>query len=83
MAGDSLISQVRDLAVDAQAKNLVMFHHDPERSDSELDEIAIESAKYFKSMNSQIGSYIAAEGLTFELKARVDPKVSTIDLHKS
>lgn len=81
--GHSLISQVRDLAVDAQAKNLVMFHHDPERSDSELDEIAIESAKYFKSMNSQIGSYIAAEGLTFELKARVDPKVSTIDLHKS
>jgi len=81
--GHSLISQVRDLAVDAQVKNLVMYHHDPERSDSELDEIAIESAKYFKSKNSQIGSYIAAEGLTFELNARVDPKVSTIDLHKS
>ncbi len=79
--GHSLISQVRQLAVDAQVKNLVMYHHDPERSDSELDEIAIESAKFFKSRNSTIGSYIAAEGLTFALEARVDPGVSTIDLH--
>ena len=78
--GHSLISQVRQLAVDAQVKNLAMYHHDPERSDSELDEIAIESAKYFKSKNSVIGSYIAAEGLTFELKARKDPKFSTVDL---
>ena len=78
--GHSLISQVRQLAVDAQVKNLVMFHHDPERTDGELDEIAIESARYFKSKNSVIGSYIAAEGLSFELHARRDPKVSTIEL---
>ena len=81
--GHSLISQVRQLAVDAQVKNIVMYHHDPERKDSELDEIALESAKFFKSKNSDIGSYIAAEGLTFELKARKDPKVSTIDLYES
>ena len=80
--GHSLISQVRQLAVDAQVRNLVMYHHDPERSDADLDEIAIESAKYFKSRNSVIGSYIAAEGLTFELKARTDPKVNTIDLYE-
>ena len=78
--GHSLISQVRQLAVDAQVKNLVMYHHDPERTDRQLDEIALESAKYFKSSNSRIGSYIAAEGLTFELVARKDPKVSTVDL---
>lgn len=79
--GHSLISQVRQLAVDAQVKNIVMYHHDPERSDSELDEIAIESARYFNSHSSVIGSYIAAEGLTFDLTARRDPLVSTIDLH--
>lgn len=79
--GHSLISQVRQLAVDSQVKNIVMYHHDPERSDSELDEIALESAKYFKSHNSVIGSYIAAEGLTFDLKARQDPKVSTLSLY--
>ena len=57
-----------------------MFHHDPERTDSQLDEIALESANYFKSGNSKIGSYIAAEGLSFELKAKKDPRVSTINL---
>jgi phosphoribosyl 1,2-cyclic phosphodiesterase len=81
--GHSLISQVRQLAVDAQVKNIVMFHHDPERTDAQLDEIAIESAKFFQSKNSKIGSYIAAEGLTMELKARSDPRVSTVDLHRS
>ncbi len=79
--GHSLISQVRQLAVDAQIKNIVMYHHDPERTDGELDEIAIESAKFFKAKNSNIGSYIAAEGLSFDLNSRKDPKVSTIDLY--
>ena len=81
--GHSLISQVRQLAVDAQVKNLVMYHHDPERTDGELDEIAIESAQYFKSKNSKIGSYIAAEGLTFELKEKKDARVSTLSLLES
>lgn len=80
--GHSIISQVRKLAVDAQVKNLVMYHHDPERRDGELDEVAIESANYFKSNNSMIGSYIAAEGLTFDLRARQDSKVSTVDLNE-
>lgn len=81
--GHSLISQVRQLAVDAQVKSLVMYHHDPERTDSELDEVAIESAKYFKSHKSRIKSYIAAEGLTFDLVAKKDPRVSTVSLIES
>ena len=81
--GHSLISQVRQLAVDAEVKNLIMYHHDPERTDSELDEIAVESAKYFKSHNSHIGSYIAAEGLTFDLASREDSRVSKIDLYEN
>ncbi|HIE90002.1 MAG: MBL fold metallo-hydrolase [bacterium] len=81
--GHSLISQVRQLAVDAQVKNLAMYHHDPERTDSELDEIAIESVKFFKSRNSVIGSYIASEGLVFELTSRKDSRVTTIDLHET
>ena len=81
--GHSLISQVRQLAVDAQVKNIAMYHHDPDRTDQQLDEVALDSAKFFKSRNSKIGSYIAAEGLTFDLKARSDPSVSTIDLYES
>lgn len=81
--GHSLISQVRQLAVDAQVKNLVMYHHDPERTDSELDEVALESARFFKSRHCKIGSYIAAEGLSFDLVAKKDPKVSTVNLFES
>lgn len=80
--GHSLISQVRELAVDAEVKNLVMFHHDPERTDSELDEIAIENANYFKSRNANIGSYIAAEGLCLELNAKSSPLVSTLSVNE-
>ena len=79
--GHSLISQVRQLAVDARVKNVVMFHHDPERTDAELDEIAIESAKYFRSKNAHIGSWIAAEGLVFELKEARDPVVNTVSVN--
>lgn len=78
--GHSLISQVGKLAVDAQVKNLVMYHHDPERTDGQLDEVAIESTQFFKSNNSKIGSYIAAEGLTFDLTQKKDPFVSTVNL---
>ena len=60
-----------------------MYHHDPERTDSELDEIAIETARFFKSKNSLIGSYVAAEGMVFELAFRKDPRVTTIDLHEN
>lgn len=81
--GHSLISQVRQLAVDARVRNLVMFHHDPERSDGELDEVAIENARFFKARNAQIGSWIAAEGLTLALKARQDPVVNTLSLEKA
>ncbi len=76
--GHSLITQVRQLAVDGRVRNLVMFHHDPERTDGELDEIAIENARFFKSAGARIGSWIAAEGLTLELEARKDPRVNTL-----
>jgi len=80
--GHSLISQVRDLAIDANVKNLVMFHHDPERTDSELDEIAIENANYFKSKGANIGSYIAAEGLCIDLQARHSLHVSNLSINE-
>lgn len=78
--GHSLISQVRQFAVDARVRNLVMFHHDPRRTDAELDEIAIESARYFKSKGANIGSWIAAEGLVIDLQAKREPRVSTMSV---
>jgi len=65
--GHSLISQVRRLATDAEVGALVMFHHDPERSDSELDEIQIENAIYLKSRRTPTHSVCAAEGMQIRL----------------
>jgi phosphoribosyl 1,2-cyclic phosphodiesterase len=65
--GHSLISQVRQLATDAEVKLLVMFHHDPDRSDSELDEIQIENEIYLKSHRAPDRSVCAAEGMSIKL----------------
>ena len=65
--GHSLISQVRQLATDAEVSTLVMFHHDPDRSDSDLDEILIENEKYLKSHRAPTRSICAAEGMELHL----------------
>jgi len=65
--GHSLIAQVRRLATDAQVGTLVMFHHDPDRSDSELDEIQIENQIYLKSHRAPTRSVCAAEGMRIHL----------------
>ncbi len=65
--GHSLISQVRQLATDAEVGTLVMFHHDPDRSDSELDEIQLENEIYLRSNRTPTRSVCAAEGMTISL----------------
>lgn len=69
--GHSLISQVRQLATDAEVGALVMFHHDPERSDSELDEVQIENERYLKSHRAPTRSVCAAEGMSIRLEKPV------------
>ena len=69
--GHSLISQVRQLATDAEVGALVMFHHDPDRSDSELDEIQIENESYLKSHRAPARSLCAAEGMQLQLSRAV------------
>ena len=60
--GHSLMSQVRKLAIDAEVGSLVMFHHDPDRSDVQLDEIQRENDSFFKGKSSPARSYCAWEG---------------------
>jgi phosphoribosyl 1,2-cyclic phosphodiesterase len=69
--GHSLISQVRQLAVDAEIGALVMFHHDPDRTDAQLDEIQIENEKHLKSHRTPTRSIIAAEGMQIEIRKPV------------
>lgn len=69
--GHSLISQVRQLSIDAQVGTLVMFHHDPDRSDAELDEIQIENEAFFKNKRNPAKSICAAEGMQIKLSQSI------------
>ena len=69
--GHSLISQVRQLAIDARVKTLVLFHHDPERTDAELDEIQLENERFFKQHYDNNKSYCAAEGMQITLSKQI------------
>lgn len=69
--GHSLISQVRQLAIDAEVGTLVMFHHDPARTDAQLDEIQIENQRHLKSGRAPTRSICAAEGMQIELRKPV------------
>ena len=66
--GHSLIPQVLQLAVDAQAKHVILFHHDPSRTDTQLDQIAQQSREWMKEQegfHSQV--FLAREGDCYEL----------------
>jgi phosphoribosyl 1,2-cyclic phosphodiesterase len=77
--GHSLVSQVRQLAVDAKAASLVMFHHDPDRSDAELDCIQQENDNFFRGHRAPSISVCAAEGMRIRLTPQRG-KASRIDI---
>jgi phosphoribosyl 1,2-cyclic phosphodiesterase len=61
--GHSLVSQVRKLSAAADVKHLVIFHHDPDRTDDEVDSIQEESRSWYKENNLDIKCTAAYEGL--------------------
>jgi ribonuclease BN (tRNA processing enzyme) len=65
--GHSVISQVRELAAAAQVKHLVLFHHDPDRTDDELDAIQAESDDWFRKNAPQTRCTVAYEGLSLTI----------------
>jgi len=79
--GHSLISQVRQLAVDAEVGTLVMFHHDPDRTDAELDEIQLENTAYIKGKRAPAKCYCAAEGMTIKLSKPVVGSDTLIEIN--
>ena len=65
--GHSCVTQVRQLAVDAEVGMLVMFHHDPDRTDAQLDEIDHENRLFFERRKIPVRNYCAYEGLEITL----------------
>jgi ribonuclease BN (tRNA processing enzyme) len=65
--GHSLISQVTKLGESAEVKNLVYYHHDPERSDDDIDAELEKASKVLKEKDSSVIPYFAYEGLRLTL----------------
>ena len=66
--GHSLVSQTRQLAASAEVKHLILFHHDPERTDKELDSIQKELNSWFKENGHHVQCSVGYEGLTLDLE---------------
>ena len=65
--GHSLISQALQLALDAGVKRLLLFHHDPSRSDAQLDAILADSREWMASHSAKIEVSLAREGESYQL----------------
>ena len=66
--GHSIVPQVTQLAMDAGVETLVLFHHDPDRRDAEIEQIQSKTTAYFQQKHSPIESICAWEGLVLEPK---------------
>ena len=64
--------QLMFVGITHRAMNLLgQFHHDPDRSDGELDEIARENEIHFSGTRAPTRSYCAREGMEIHLYRRV------------
>lgn len=66
--GHSTYRQALKLAIDAGVKKLGLFHHDPDRTDEDIDEIVIKLQAAAKEQNSNVEIFAVYDGLTIELE---------------
>jgi phosphoribosyl 1,2-cyclic phosphodiesterase len=65
--GHSVADAVVALAATAEAKTVVLHHHDPERDDDALDRIAQDAARWARERSPSLEALVAREGLSVEL----------------
>ncbi|HEV8547584.1 MAG TPA: MBL fold metallo-hydrolase [Polyangiaceae bacterium] len=68
--GHSLVEDVLKLGQYAKPKDLVLFHHDPDRSDDALDIIGADAKKWLAEHAKNVGVVVAHEGLALDLAKR-------------
>lgn len=66
--GHSTYKETLKLAIDARVKRLGLFHHDPDRTDAELDQIVAELQKAAHQQGSQLEVFAVFEGQTITLE---------------
>jgi len=65
--GHSLVSQACALAAAAQVKHLILFHHDPERTDDEIDAIQDMARAWLQTQEQPLQCTAAYEGLVVKI----------------
>lgn len=68
--GHSLISRTLQLAKEAQVKHLILFHHDPDRTDQQLDKILKESQVWMEKQGSNCKVSMAKEKDVYHIMKR-------------
>ena len=61
------VSQACALAAAAQVKHLILFHHDPERTDDEIDAIQDMARAWLQTQDQPVQCTAAYEGLVVQL----------------
>jgi phosphoribosyl 1,2-cyclic phosphodiesterase len=65
--GHSTYDQAVDLAMEAGVKRLGLFHHDPDRTDDDLDRQAEASRERIGRAGSPVECFVCAEGMVIEV----------------
>jgi phosphoribosyl 1,2-cyclic phosphodiesterase len=65
--GHSLVQQACQLAVAAEVRHLILFHHDPPRADDALDAIQEEARAWIYTQNRYMQCTAAYEGLVIDI----------------
>lgn len=65
--GHSLVQDVLEFGALAKPKRLALFHHDPERTDAELDAIGAQATADYARRGLGIEVVVAREGQSFDL----------------
>lgn len=65
--GHSVVDDVLQLGVDSSSTRVALFHHDPDRSDDDLDQIGESSKKWLKERGSRADLVVAVEGMSYDL----------------
>jgi phosphoribosyl 1,2-cyclic phosphodiesterase/ActR/RegA family two-component response regulator len=67
--GHGCISDVVGLAIEAEVKRLILFHHDPNHDDAKVSQMEAKARQIVAERRSKLEVTAAREGLTIELPA--------------